>query len=59
MDVDKEKVKQALNRLIDEGKWPEAQRLLDAIESRNRNESIIRKALDDTRNVLGEVRHCG
>ena len=52
MDVDKDKVKQVVNRLIDEDKWAEAVRLLDALESSARNQSVVRKALDDASNIV-------
>jgi hypothetical protein len=52
MNVDKEQVKQAVNRLIDEGKWNEAQRLLSAVESKLRHESFIRKIIGDAADVV-------
>jgi hypothetical protein len=45
MDINKGQVKQAVHRLIDEGKWDEARRLLSAVESKLRNESFISEAI--------------
>ena len=52
MDIDKEQLKQAVNRMIDNEDWMEAERLLDAIVMDVRNQSFIRKALDSSGNVV-------
>jgi len=58
MDVDKEQLKQVVSRLIEEERWSEAVRLLDAIESSARNQSVVRKAFDDASNIVSNG-ECG
>ena len=55
MHVDKERVKKVLNRLIDEGNWAQMRKLIEALEMQDRNESVIRNALDDVRDVSPDV----
>ena len=52
MNVIKEELKRAISVLIDEDKWSQLQRLVDAVESQSRNQSVIRKALDDASNIV-------
>jgi hypothetical protein len=47
MDVDKEKLKQVVCRLIDEAKWDDAEQLISSVERAERNGAFVKKALVD------------
>jgi hypothetical protein len=54
IEIDKEAITQAISEMIDDDRWFEAQRLLDACESAVRNCSVIRKTLCNATNVVSE-----